>query len=836
MTPELPTTGALARRIADDLAGGLSVLLTGLPGSGRTHVAALVARDLGLAGANVVALRGNPMFADRPLASLALAGIGTEDAPSPTTAGSRLTRAVTTFGTLVGRPKSVVIIDDASALDAASVGVIADVRARSGTPLLIVAAPGTAETDLVADLVAATQPGVGVTLSGLPLEDITRLTGALLDGVVGAETLSRIAALSGGLPGLIEAIVRIGRRNGALRRDDAGVWSAPGDLWDQGWTFALLPFLGGLAPDERAGLDAIAAAGGLTPAEADRRLGTAIVRALTQRGLLYADPLSVTSDIHVFPPGLAEWLRRTGSPEPTNQPLVPGADLGRWPTGPHASALADRIRAQVQAEVATCWDRWNAERTVANAVPLLAALFSGAAGDERIALVLARTSPKAGEDTTPLVALAAMHRAAWGHDLAGALAALRTHEKANPQAATYLRGVAARLTLVLDRVPGPDLLAPSDQACDGDDILGCARADALLAQGRVREASDVLARVVPRGGKVGAVKATLEGLAQVLGDDVGAGVETAVKHLRDAVAALDAYSVSGHAYVAALGLCLLGRLDEVESVVEVVHRQGDTNVFQNHYKAGLLLLGSFIADWSGRREYARDLALQAKSLGAGRGPFPGMMADPESLFTASVSPEAVWDEMDELLARGYLVAAVFSAVAGIELDPGTTRAQAVVAAGAASQSRVLRALCRYIAAVNTGDYTHFEEVVADLRASCGPLDATRATITWALARRARGDLTGALELADAAWRESARIARAGDGLFRRLVVAVDLTPREAEVASLVTTGLSSSDIAAKVGLSTRTVEAYLHAVYRKTGVNTRDDLRHLATTWLALRP
>jgi len=96
-------------------------------------------------------------------------------------------------------------------------------------------------------------------------------------------------------------------------------------------------------------------------------------------------------------------------------------------------------------------------------------------------------------------------------------------------------------------------------------------------------------------------------------------------------------------------------------------------------------------------------------------------------------------------------------------------------------------------------------------------------------------MAGWLRRANAAWQESGNIGRACSGLFDRLVDAVDLTAREAEVAGLATSGLSSPEIANRMGISTRTIEAYLQSVYRKTGVNSREELRELTTTWLTLR-
>jgi len=48
-----------------------------------------------------------------------------------------------------------------------------------------------------------------------------------------------------------------------------------------------------------------------------------------------------------------------------------------------------------------------------------------------------------------------------------------------------------------------------------------------------------------------------------------------------------------------------------------------------------------------------------------------------------------------------------------------------------------------------------------------------------------------------------------------------LTPRESEVAQLVTEGLSNRDIALKLGLSEHTIKNYLFRIFDKTGVSSR---------------
>ncbi|GIJ47615.1 hypothetical protein Val02_45010 [Virgisporangium aliadipatigenens] len=77
---------------------------------------------------------------------------------------------------------------------------------------------------------------------------------------------------------------------------------------------------------------------------------------------------------------------------------------------------------------------------------------------------------------------------------------------------------------------------------------------------------------------------------------------------------------------------------------------------------------------------------------------------------------------------------------------------------------------------------------------------------------------GALRLRDEVAALRRRLALLGPEPGGRLAT---LTAREVEVATLASTGLSSSEIAGKLYLSVRTVDSHLGRIYRKVGVSTR---------------
>jgi DNA-binding NarL/FixJ family response regulator len=79
-----------------------------------------------------------------------------------------------------------------------------------------------------------------------------------------------------------------------------------------------------------------------------------------------------------------------------------------------------------------------------------------------------------------------------------------------------------------------------------------------------------------------------------------------------------------------------------------------------------------------------------------------------------------------------------------------------------------------------------------------------------------------------------RVAAGGLAFDRRPQAEVSLTPRERSVVTHLLDGRTNDEIAAALGITTRTVEAHLARLFERLGIGSRTELatRALREGWL----
>jgi DNA-binding CsgD family transcriptional regulator len=205
----------------------------------------------------------------------------------------------------------------------------------------------------------------------------------------------------------------------------------------------------------------------------------------------------------------------------------------------------------------------------------------------------------------------------------------------------------------------------------------------------------------------------------------------------------------------------------------------------------------------------------------------GPSANPTEIFAATFVPDAV--EALTALGRADEAKPLVDALEhnGRRLDRAW-----MLAVGARCRAMVLAAGGDVDAAVQSARNALMEHDRLPM-----PFERARTQLFLGqLLRRARSDATAVLrdalavfeELGTSLWADRARAQLASTK--RRAPVPNRLTPAERRVAELAASGMTNRDVAAKLFISAKTVEATLARVYRKLGIQSRAELgRHMNT-------
>lgn len=837
--PDTPDLRQLeVTRVLSLLRDRTSVTVAGRRGAGRSTLVRHVVEKLTGEGFNVVHLRGLRALRDRPLSALAVAGVHISATPGQLPA---LTSALTSLESLAGaRGTSVLVVDDADDLDPASAGAIAALQEHRQVPVLLTVRHRGRRPDHPAGLITAGTRAARVTLDPLTFDQVLMYVHQLLPGSVDSAAVACIAAKSGGLPGLVAAIVEHGRRDNRLVMRD-GLWTVRGDLWTTALAELAEPMLADLGEVELDALTLLAAAGTLPLVTARQLVAPEVIADLDDRGLLQVLSTDGTNVVGVFPPLLGDYLKHEG-PIVRNllarerlaaSGLVVVAAEDRRPRGGQA-VLVRMLQQHVAATHAARRRAWEADASAKHGAALVEAMLDARSRPYQIDAVLERTRvTDTGGDRVTLATWAALYRATVGGSRAEALAELDAARREGCRADAVLRAGAAQVELLVgDLESARAALGPLDHAV-GHPLLVPVAAEIELAAGDPDRALRLLDTLPAEAGEH---VAALRSLAAVLQCRLDDAVREAMAGVRRGRAALEPVTALEHAYVAAFAMWLQGRAVELNGLVSSVLELGAVPLHRRHDEAALLALGASGASWRNQSAHAQVLATEAAALGALRGPHPWMDAEEgASLLSGApdeVVAQALWDVANERLEHGFVSAGVMAGIRSLERNACPERAAAIARIAASSGSALLARLADYATALVSRDVDGLEAQQAVLReAGLGQM-AVRTAVARSLELIDQGEMAAAITHANAAWSHAGLRGRDLCGLFTPLDEAVSLTAREREVAVAVARGYTNQEIAARMVLSVRTVENHIFAACRKVQVDNREDLGRAARTWL----
>ncbi|QZN84333.1 helix-turn-helix transcriptional regulator [Cellulomonas sp. C5510] len=829
-------------QIVGYLQDGTHVQVVGMRAAGRSSVLEQVADRLAGLGIAAVRLRGVRALRDRTLGALAVAGVPLPSAPQQL---RMLSAAVESLEQMLAAPGSVLLVDDADDLDSGTVGAVLAARARLGTRVVIACGRGGGPAaGLLAD---GLQPSARVAVDPLPFAGVHRLLHTMLGRGVEPTAVARVAAATGGLPGLVQALVDTARRENRLVVRD-GLWVARGDLWTASLAQTVEPFLADLDDDLREALTVLAFAGTVSLAAAGRLAGTAALVRLEESGLVQVVTDGDHALVGVFPPLLADCLVQESA---TTRGLLVRARVAEELQGEESLPAGVRTAAPLAGRlIAQRWEqrcrearrRWEADPSARAGAELLEAMLLTHARPHQVEHVLDRTRADAG-DPADRAAFVAAHAAYRGRESGSPVAAALVVA----ELADDLPGHGPALGAVLDHLAltgGAPLgreSSPPDGAPEPDDELARAvRAESLVATGRAREALALLDGPEPQDAQARWIAGTARGLALLYTCDVAAAATTALAGVERARQELDPVSLLAHASVAGLALAVQGRAMELDALACDALALSTACPQEPQLVTGLIALAAEAATWQGHREFAESLAVQARSLPSRRGPHPyqssdlvaPLIQDEDDPAVAAETADRIWQVAVERLEAGYLPAGIVAGVAAVERRPDAARAAVLADAAARCDAPLLTHLAAFAAAVASGDPDRLAALEPELRRAGLRQFAVRAAVARAVRLLADGQPAAAIERADTAWSQGGLRGRDLCGLFLPFDRAVRLTSREREVAVLVARGLSSPEIATRMVLSARTVEHHILSACRKVGVNSREGLARAARTWL----
>jgi len=850
------------------------VVLVGLPGSGRRDAMARLRVRFADQDWTIAAITG--FRADGPpLESLALSGFAS---PTPAAATAALAAATQALASLSAERPALLLIEQADQLDEASASAVA--AAIGIGDLTVVASmrpPFPGYTRIEAAL--ARRETTALWMPTLPFEDIHRLISDTLGGGVDTDAAGRIYALSGGLPGIARSIALEARRAGRMvRRGDQ--WSAERDLWSPALAVTLARFAEGMTDAERDGCWVLAELGPTDPETVRHVLPWSVVTALDDRGLVRFVDADAGALVALFPPVLEDHLRhrarsargrhiaevvaagRAGAPEPPASRTESGrrpalhAPLG-WSSSPEAAAILGRVlREDAARRVAITREEWQESPTAVTAVAHLQALLDDGARPQEIDAVLTAadtTSLPADRDTVRLRSWEITYRAVVDHDPHGAIALLDRTRHEIPAAENVLNAIEQHLRLVIAGIGTAELPPyPTAEEIDmvhrisrpsptlglprwhGADVVRLVRGEVLLSVGRTTDAVTDFEDLSPTD-PLRRDPYSVPSLAQLCDGDIEGAVRRSQRELDLARGTLDRTRIEPHGYVVALGLLLQGRMGTLRDHLTSVFAVNAPAVLVPDSRAGLLSISAALSLWEGNLSSARAMVAQIEALQLNGGPFPLMGADVSVAglavargMPAAEATRAAWGRVARLIDGGHLLAAVFDGVRLIEMHVDLEATARLSQVAVSAQGTLMPALGAFLEGAVTQSPDHLLAAADTLRERDLGLYGTRA---HAMAIR----LLHHMDRADDAARESQRLRRAvqaaGDDLSLLLSARFDpaaaLTPREREVARLIAAGGTNRDIAERLVVSERTIDNHLYRIFRKLGLNTREELARL---------
>ncbi|MCD4852415.1 LuxR C-terminal-related transcriptional regulator [Arthrobacter sp. AK01] len=833
------------QRILDFVARGIGVRVVGATGSGKTAVVKSVIANLEKTGVSVHFISG--LRTHRSIPYSAIKGLGLDMRPGR----SGVFDVADVFASQLATPgKHLIVADDIHLVDNESLAVLEAVRRRSDCPM-VATAPETWAFSKGQLAVLNQGREAHLQLDPLHYEQVHMLIAQVLGAPADAEATARILTKSAGNPRLIVRIAETASLSELLVLRDKQWRMTGSSLWNEHLRGTLEALLAEVTTEEFTALHIMAILGTARIDILQKVITPEILENLERRGFL-----SVMTDHHsgsiaaISPPVIADHFR--GQEMLRDRHLLRSKIAGMLETAPQTatenSSTPDCL-AQLLAELRlekgdddavtarhfhdhnasrerTRFERWEGNKTAANAVALLRTYWGAPVNIERAARVCAETTT-ADAETTDLLFLTitkAMLAIQTGQGPSAAVEILQSLSAAQPKYEAEVADAVLFLSASHGRVqPTEPLLAGAD-AHGGMRNLVCG----LLELYRLQP--EAALEAVEGEGDEDAfphLRPFIRGFAMFAAGRVDESLVFALDWRAEARKNLDQFGVVTSSYIAAHGLLYRGNFEEAEYLMSSVFAMGRPGfVVDSLYDAMLRLAG--LRHATNVVSPAFSIAAQARDDVHDVGPLPGIGKGAYELIAHSSAQPATFDRKAAKLVKrqlksGYVLEAMMTALLCTCLCPGKPVLDLLQKILRESGISVHNNFLAIAAAVVEGDHQllglllkHYEPDTDTYQ--IGML------LRGALKRHVvEGDGVAADALAQASWMFAVRFPSANEQLSFNAFRTTPLTEREIEVAVLAG-HRSNVEIGEHLGISARTVENHISNALRKTGATSRNSL------------
>lgn len=827
---------------AEAVQNGASIEVIGTRGSGRSYTMSRLREHFVRLGWRVIDVNGSPGLIRAPFSALIMAGIVDAEAR-----GGPLTNGTRALSEKILPARTVIVIDDADAVDESSWGALTAVSSQHNVPLAFSRVQQPAPW-----LPGAAQPVsalYSVPLGAMSYSELEIALESTLSLTLDPTTMSRIFALSGGSIGPAVAIVQSARRGGGASVS-RGTLRVSGPLWNPGLGSMCESLFAALPENQVEALRNLALMGAAEVHTATRLVTAPVVFDLEARGLLRFVETREGRLATVDPPILAEYFRHQTGP---GQRAMVRARIDQILSGDEAmlpdpllvddgdddAMFVRLVHEHLRRRTLLARRRWEQTPGLATATPLLQALAADvgttteetndllararhltALPQERADWAIARASYTAHHDGRPIQAVADLRQTA----------------SEVPLEALRLTAEAAVLEMGFGPIPEQMPLAHAELSeCDDAELTSVLLAQLmwLVAMGRVREADELATEYAADQLRDPRLD-TIVTVTKIAMGEISSSAEHAHTRLNHARADFDATRLRVYAFLSAITSVLTRRFDEAEAALTAPTSLGGLPGEAPLSFVGLSVISAYVAADQGSTSFVDRFLGDLEASGLPDGPFPGLQRAlvRARLVALEGHPEQasrISRELgDELWDRGARLAAAVAYLDGLRTHPSA-------ADWAHAHPRVAQIdspLVQHWAALTTATVDR-------------DIDGVSAVIEDVLSTH---EDAHAAQLAEIALRvlASERATSNSDRLSAlQAIVAAhprstastspDFSARELEVAELIASGLSNPMIAETLVVSVRTVESHINKMLRKLNAAERNDIREYVRSLRATR-